>query len=408
TFGIFLLFAFLFMSSCRKDFDTQPSEGKLSFSKDTVYLDTVFSNIGSSTYRLTVYNESKNDITIPEIKLNQGENSKYRLNVDGIPGKTFTDIDILAKDSIFVFIETTADIEDLTSSETQFLYTDKIEFDTEANRQNVELITLVQDAHFLFPEKFDDGTTETLTFGPDEDGNYTEIYGFYLSDDQLHFTAEKPYVIYGYAAVPPEKTLTIDPGARIHFHENGGILVANQASLHVNGELSNDPEELENEVIFQGDRLEPAYNNTAGQWQTIWLTEGSTNNIINHATIKNATAGLRIDSNDGGSSSTLTINNSQIYNCSTVGLWALTSHIKGENLAINNCGQASLYLALGGKYNFNNSTFANYWSNGYRDFPTVLISNQYETPEAIFVSDLEEATFTNSIIYGSSDLELLF
>lgn len=407
SFGFILFSVFILMSSCRKDFDTIPSDGKLRFSKDTVYLDTVFSNISSSTYRLTVYNDSKKDITIPNIKLAQGESSYYRLNVDGIPGKIFQNIDILARDSIFVFVETTADIENLTQSETQFLYTDQIEFDADVHQQKVELVTLVQDAHFLYPEKFSDGTTEMLTFGPDEDGNYTEIYGFFLSDNQLHFTNEKPYVIYGYAAVPPQKTLTIDPGARIHFHQNGGILVANQASLHVNGELSNDPEALENEVIFQGDRMEPTYNNIAGQWQTIWFTEGSTNNIINHATIKNATAGLRIDSNDGSSFPTLTIKNTQIYNCSTVGLWALTSHILGENLVINKCGQASLYLALGGKYDFYNSTFVNYWDRGYRDFPSVLISNKYETPEAIFVSDLE-ANFYNSIIYGNNNLELLF
>ncbi|HLS30428.1 MAG TPA: hypothetical protein VK021_06200 [Flavobacteriaceae bacterium] len=408
TFGFLILAVLVLTGSCRKDFDTEPSDGELRFSKDTVYLDTVFTNVGSSTYRVTVYNDSKNDITIPQINLNRGENSKYRLNVDGIPGKSFNDIDILAKDSIFVFVETTADIEDLTATDTQFLYTDQIEFDVGIHQQKIELITLVQDAHFLFPEKYDDGTTEMLTFGPDEDGEYTEIYGFYLSDDELHFTADKPYVIYGYAAVPPDKTLTIDPGARIHFHQNGGLLVANQGSLHVNGELSNDLEAMENEVIFQGDRLEPEYNTTPGQWQTIWLTEGSTNNIINHATIKNATAGLKIDSNDGSVSPTLEISNTKIFNCSTVGLWATTSHIKGENLAINRCGQASLFLSLGGKYNFYNSTFANYWDIGYRDFPTVLISNQLETPETIFVADLEEANFYNSIIYGNNNLELLF
>lgn len=405
--AFFVLSLVVLLSSCRKDFETRPSEGQLRFSADTVYLDTVFSNIGSSTYQLTVYNDSRHDITIPEIKLGQGENSSYRLNVDGIPGKTFQDIDILARDSIFVFIETTNDIEDLTSSATQFLYADQIQFDTDFNKQQVELITLVQDAHFLYPEKFDDGSTELLTFGPDEDGNYTEISGFFLDDSELHFTAEKPYVIYGYAAVPPNKTLTIDPGARIHFHQNGGLLVANGASLHVNGEVSNDPEALENEVIFQGDRLEPDYNNIPGQWQTIWLTEGSTNNIIKHTTIKNATAGLRIDSNDGSSSPTLQISDSQIYNCSTMGLWALTGYIEGKNLAINNCGQASLYLALGGKYNFYNSTFANYWDRGYRDFPAVLISNYFEDPESIFVADLEEANFYNSIIYGNNNLELL-
>ena len=49
-------------SSCRKDFEFSPSTGSLQFSKDTVYLDTVFTNIGSSTYNLKVYNRSDNDI----------------------------------------------------------------------------------------------------------------------------------------------------------------------------------------------------------------------------------------------------------------------------------------------------------------------------------------------------------
>jgi hypothetical protein len=31
----------------------------------------------------------------------------------------------------------------------------------------------------------------------------------------------------------------------------------------------------------------------------IWLTDGSTNNSINHLTIKNATIGLLIQNNDG-------------------------------------------------------------------------------------------------------------
>src|SRR5699024_10268246 len=131
-------------------------------------------------------------------------------------------------------------------------------------------------------------------------------------------------------------------------------------------------------------------------------------NIINHATIKNATVGLRVDNNDAGSSPSLKINNTQIYNCSTLGIMALTGHIEGKNIAINNCGQASLYLALGGAYNFYNSTFVNYWTNGYRDFPAVLVSNVYETPETLFVSDLTEANFYNCIIYGNQNIELQF
>ena len=117
----------IFWSSCRDDFNFSPSTGNLQFSKDTVYLDTVFTNIGSSTYNLKVYNRSSADIIIPTLRLSQGQNSKYRLNVDGwtgsgaIAGKEFENVEILAKDSMFIFIESTIDIEDLAASQTQFL-----------------------------------------------------------------------------------------------------------------------------------------------------------------------------------------------------------------------------------------------------------------------------------------------
>ena len=78
------LIAIIFWSSCKNDFNFEISSGNLSFSKDTVYLDTIFSNIGSSTYNLKVYNNSDENIIIPNINLGEGESSYYRLNVDGI------------------------------------------------------------------------------------------------------------------------------------------------------------------------------------------------------------------------------------------------------------------------------------------------------------------------------------
>jgi len=113
VYGLVLFCSIVLWSSCRNDFETVPSTGNLEFSRDTVFLDTVFTNIGSSTYNLKVYNTSDDDITIPTIRLGEGENSQYRLNVDGLPGKIFNDINILAKDSIFVFVETTLDIDNL-------------------------------------------------------------------------------------------------------------------------------------------------------------------------------------------------------------------------------------------------------------------------------------------------------
>ncbi len=399
-YGLALLASLILWSSCRNDFETTPSTGNLEFSRDTVYLDTIFSNIGSSTYTLKVYNRSDDDILVPTVRLGEGEASNYRLNVDGLPGKTFEDVTILANDSIFVFVETTVDIAEETTG-LNFLYTDQIQFDTGGNQQNVELVTLVQDAVFLFPELDDEGMVGTISLGQDADGNEVLIEGFVLEQDELNFTSEKPYVIYGYAAVPNGETLTIDAGARVHFHANSGILVANEASMKVNGAPSSDPELLENEVIFESDRLEPDFANVPGQWGTIWLTSGSTDHEFSHATIKNAVVGILMDDNDGNR--TLTMDNVQIYNSSNVGLLARNGNVYGENMVINNSGQSSLACSLGGVYNFNHCTFANYWTNSFRSFPALQIDNVI--PD-VAENDLIEANFTNCIIYGSEQREI--
>ena len=190
---ILCLALLVFWSSCRNDFEFSPSTGQLEFSKDTVYLDTVFSNIGSSTYNLKVYNKSDNDILIPTLKLGLGEDSEYRLNVDGIAGKAFENVEILAKDSMFVFIETTIDYSNFTNTTGNFLYTDKIEFDSSSNLQTVDLVTLVQDAIFIYPNR-DDTTKiiETLTLNVNGEQLDTEIQGRYLLPTELTFTNEKP------------------------------------------------------------------------------------------------------------------------------------------------------------------------------------------------------------------------
>lgn len=396
-YGLAILSFLVLWSSCRNDFETVASTGNLSFSRDTVYLDTIFTNIGSSTYNLKVYNNSKDDIHIPSLRLADGESSNYRLNVDGIPGKVFENIQVLAKDSIFIFIETTFDVNNAPSSPNEFLYTDQILFDTGANQQKVELVTLIKDAVFLYPEKYADGTIETLTLGSGDDT--VEIPGFFLDDNELTFTNEKPYVIYGFAAVPSNKTLTVEAGARVHFHAESGILVAANASMKVMGTPSLDREAMENEVIFQGDRLEPGYSNVPGQWAYIRLTSGSVDNEFNHTTIKNGIAALIVED------SPVTLRNVQIYNSSNIGFLARTGNVYGENVVINNSGQTSLALQLGGSYEFNHCTFVNYWTGGFRTFPAVTIENTLETEDILFVSDLVKADFTNCIIYGNDRRE---
>lgn len=418
---LFLLAVIVLWSSCRKDFDADPSTGDLEFSEETLYLDTIFTNIGSSTYNFKVYNRGDNDILIPNIALENGENSGYRLNVDGIPGKSFEDIQIFANDSIFVFVETTQDITDLTS-ETEFLYTDKVLFDTGANQQKVDLVTLVKDAVFIKPNRecvIMDGeevcAIEGVAFG---DG---AIAAHVLTDEELNFTNEKPYVIYGFAFVPDDKTLTIDAGARIHFQqnpaisiENSGIIVGNNATLLANGELSTDPEKLEGEIIFESGRLEPSFSEKPGQWFGIWLTTGSKGNVINHTTIKNATYGIFLNSLNEENGPALTLTNSQIYNSSLYGFYAIYGSASGENVVINNSGLSSFLAPLGGKYNFDHCTFGNYSNiGGARQAPSVFFGNTIETQDEdgniiALQEDLIEANISNSIIYGNRDIELGF
>ncbi|KAG1648517.1 hypothetical protein GQR58_029772 [Nymphon striatum] len=173
-------------SSCRKDLEYASSDGNLEFSKDTIFLDTVFANIGSTTHTLKIYNRNRDDLEIPTIRLAQGQNSKYRLNVDGVAGKEFANIPIFAQDSIFVFIETNVPADN--ASEKEFLYTDVIQFDTGDFLQEVQLVTLVKDAIFIHPKTLADGTKEIITLGRNDSGEEIRSTLIDLSFSQSPFT----------------------------------------------------------------------------------------------------------------------------------------------------------------------------------------------------------------------------
>ncbi|MFK8060750.1 MAG: hypothetical protein AB8B78_11755 [Polaribacter sp.] len=395
----FIVCVFLIsISSCRKDFETTPSFGQLQFSKDTVFLDTVFTNIGSATYNLKVYNRGSKSITIPRIQLENGTNSNYRLNVDGIPGKDFNNIDILGNDSLFVFVETTINVNTIVNP----LYTDKILFDNGNNQQDVDLVTLVQDANFIFPGR------EAISMKVDSltlDGQPTTLKGRFLTDTELTFSKTKPTVIYGFAAVPANKTLTIEAGANIHFHDNSGLIIDDKATLKVNGTLSE-------KVTFSGDRLENRFDNVPGQWGTIWMRAGSKDNEIKHAIIKNAIVGILVDSIGTPTTPTLKLQNSEIYNHSSYGILGRETNIEAHNLVVGSAGQTSLAATIGGTYNFTHCTFANYWNNGLRQLPAVLVNNFFtftdeNGQEVAETRPLKAANFTNCIFDGNNNIEFV-
>ena len=397
------------MSACRTDFDFVESTGELRFSRDTVYFDTVFTNIGSSTYTLKVYNKTETNIKIPIIGFAKGAASKYRMTVDGMvenATKSFSNVELLAKDSMFIFIETTANIAD--TNPTDFLYTDQIIFGTGNQSQKVELVTLIQDAYFIFPNKVD-GIKETIDFGFDEEGNTTQVIGRNLQENhpdngnEYIWNNTKPYVVYGYAGVPDGKTLTVNPGARIHFHAESGIIVQQGGTLNIAGEKS-DTEALEKEVIFEGDRLEPNFTDTPGQWGAVYLRSGSKDHSINHLTLKNATVGIYVQENFG---TPLSVRNTQIYNSSVVGILGVFARIDGFNVVINSRtrGLGALACRIGGTYNFTHCTFNNQ-SSSSTQYAVIIDNFTKDAKGQIIKADLNAANFNNCIIFGSNSRQL--
>jgi len=389
---IFLLVIFSF--SCRKNFDVIPGNADFRVEKDTVLMDSVFTNISSRTYNVKIYNTSDNDISLKSVHLEQGNNSFYRLNVDGEAGKSVKNVMIHAKDSIYVFIEVTADIDQLSSP----IYEDKIIVEDRGKTDEILLVSFIKDAYFLYPKRFPDGRKDSLTVYTDPDtGEKSKVAGYFLNNDTT-FTATKPIVVYGHVAVPDGKTLTIEQDAHLYFHFNSGLIVWKNATLKVNGTLGH-------EVIFEDDRMEEAFEHKSGMWNYIWLMSNSKNNEINYAFIKNAEVGIIAHpSNDANPM--LRIKNTKLFNHSLVGIYALATNIEGENLVINNTGLSAINLSLGGKYDFKHCTFVNF-SNGIRNEKSaaVYVNNYLKTKDEIYVFDLERFNLSNCIVDGSNSIE---
>jgi putative sterol carrier protein len=390
---VLLVGGFLLLQwSCRRDDLVSGSALELRFSTDTVYLDTVFETIGSSTYTLKVFNDLDQRVQIEEIRL-EDPASPFRLNINGQASNRITDVDILADDSIYIFIEVSSG----QLREAEALLTDRIVFSGGGASQAVDLVSLARQAIFHFPSNF-------LVLG---NGPNAAVIPYSVIDCNTNWTAGIPHLVYGYAVVDSGCTLTIDPGAEVYFHENSGLWVFDDGELNIaNGALPGTGDS----VTFSGDRLEPFYEDAPGQWGGVLgglyiaqRAKASINNLV----LKNAVNGLRVDS--GHFNDQLKISNSYILNCSRTGFYGGYGQVEAENLVIANTGLYGFY-AFGGNYRFRHCTFANYWTGSTRQEPAVLLSNFIEFRDEQgqlqrIVRDVESAYFGNCIIYGNNEQE---
>jgi hypothetical protein len=366
--------------ACRieDEFTTDPS-AKLQFSVDTIYFDTVFTQLDSSgvrpisvTQQIRVINPNNNAVKT-NIRLSGNFPSVFKLNIDGQSTNQVYGKEIYGKDSLIIFVQCYIPA---GSQNLPFIVTDQILFETNGNIQDVDLVAWGQDANYLFNDVLD------------------------CNSGNLRWTADKPYVIYDSILVPEGCVLTIDAGARIHSYNKSSILVA--GTLIVNGSANNP-------VIFEGTRLDGDYKELSNQWAGIRFLPRSKNNVITGSIIRNGFIGVEVDSQSVNSNPNLTITQSHIYNMSAVGIVGYSSHIVAANNIISDCGQFGFFGALGGKYQLVHNTIASYNTKFNRQNPILVFDNTpyFDQQNNIVARYNLSFELVNNIVYGSLDEEFL-
>ncbi|MFY8035326.1 MAG: hypothetical protein ACOVMN_12455, partial [Flexibacteraceae bacterium] len=239
---------------------TSAPEKALQFSDDTVYFDTIFTQLKSITKRLRVYNPNKNAVNISTVSVSG--NSNYSISVKGKKGNQ-NNVLLYGGDSMYVLVTVTIDP---NQSNLPFVIEDSLQFAVQglAKPQKVRLRAYGQNATFLR-----DAEICTTTWS-----------------DTL-----KPYIIINSLVVNPGCVLTINEGVKVKFLPNSFLIVG--GTLIVNG-TSKHP------VTFNGFRKEPEFARQSGQWGQIVFVGGSRNNKINHAIIENAFRGIQTNVPEDG------------------------------------------------------------------------------------------------------------
>ncbi|MFO8054584.1 MAG: choice-of-anchor Q domain-containing protein [Bacteroidales bacterium] len=376
------LLIWLFSGSCQKD-ELLDDPVNLQFSSDTILFDTLFTTIGSSTQSFRVYNPKDEDVEIDQIMLAGGQSSPFRINVNGLSGTSFSNIKLRGNDSLYTYVEVTVDPND---NEQPMIITDSIVFNTNGKVQDIKLVAWGQDANFIVA---------------DTDVSGLPAYKIVAhQNENIVWDSNKPYVIYGYAVVDSTASLTITEGTDVHFHANSGLWVYKGGNLKVEGTPS-DP------VHFRGDRPEPYYEDIPGQWDRIWLNEGSVDNEIRHAIIENGFIGIQAETLEGQMGNQLITENVIIRNMTGMGFLGRNYKVSTENTEVSNCGNYAVALTNGGDYSFTHLTVGNYWSDGIRQTPSLYLNNFFEQADGSLSSNDLSVTIANSIIYGNQQNEFL-
>ncbi len=365
---LFFSFWMLFLAiSCDKDdisFDAPSQE--LSFSRDTVFCDTVYHQVRSETYVVKVFNNEDKDVMIPRISLEKGAASLYKINVDGKTGHDFQNVPLRKKDSLYIFVEIAPQ-----ATGPEAIAEDRVLFTTGAGQQHVTLFSVVQDAEFFIKTPSNPNV---------------------IASDAT-WSNNKAKIIYGDLTLDPGVNLNVQAGTKIYFHKNSGMKVSSGATLNINGTA-------DNQVIIRGDRNDSYYDTIPRNWNSIKMEAASVLNM-NHTRLFGGTRGLEMTETDA------TISNSFIHTFQEYGIYSVRSNINAKNLVMNNCGEACVGIFKGGVYDFVHSTIVNYsevLSQFTRD--GIYATNEFKKENGQPDPGSLHINIRNSIIYSDRDNSL--
>jgi hypothetical protein len=374
----------LTLAMCQKVRFTDDPANRLSFSTDTLRFDTVFTQVGSATRILKIYNPHNRSLRISSIALERGRNTRFRINVDGLPLERYAGpFDIAPNDSLYVFAEVTIN-PNQPATASPFVIDENLLIESNGNTDRVVLEAWGQNAVYL-PSRF----------------SKNRVTGYDCNGAEWVWDDPRPYVIYGVLVIN-NCTVRMPPGTRVHVHGGLGKQVINDTTIvrYNDGFLAFVGRgrliaegTRERPIVFQSDRLEPEFAENPGQWTGIWLQAGTRGHRMTHCIVRNSIVGVRADS-----ASDLTIRNSQIYNTVSGGIVAIHARVDAENCLFYN-NAISVQLEYGGDYNFNYCTAANYNGSSI----ALKMGNSLCLDELCtkFVAYRLRARIRNCIFYGS-------
>lgn len=394
---IFLTLVSSVFFSCVDEGEYASGDGvSLSFDNDTLSFDTIFTTFGSVTKKLMVYNNESKPLKIDYVKLKNGASSFFRLNVDASTDLVVRDVEIGAKDSLYIFVRVELNPNDQSNP---LLVEDEIIFGFNGKTQRVLLHAYGQDVYYHEPKHY------LLSENPASSSGYDTIWyslaeeggdrsGCLVNGNEITWKNDKPHVILGTCVVDSAYTLNLTSGTRLCFDKESEFWVYKDGTLNAVGETSMP-------IRFESMRNDEHYASTAGQWGCVRFIAGSKDNVLDNVIIKNNIIGVLVDT-CVNQSPTISMKNTRIENCSYIGVYSRGARIEGQNVIVQNCGNYTLALTMGGSYEFVHCTFANYWRYATRTKACLLLNDYYvDVNYNVQYRPVDKADFYNCIVYGS-------